>query len=437
MCTGVHVSFIATLFVEPGQAIWPIEDIPRLAAGAVYPIPEGEELEEIELIRVDTVDGRERYSALSDEDKGLIAKQCEALGLPPLLAFKTCIGIGPHLEAFNSASTRPVWLLGYLPPKDPHMGRRILNLTAEQEYAQRLKSAIQNGEIVQRLSNGAPIGPRARAQGAVLSRKDLETFCASLLIEVRDKDLRPVFDIPVRPESVPGALLALPLDTEVIVREAPRVGWLSSGVRKAGALIDSIHEVIERQQAGRFTMREAAQIVADEHGINAEWLLKRMTSAINSPFDGERLKAYGWDTRLARIPGEKGATCEDYIIATEFNAWLMTVADGLMLPWRSQGNGRQRATFDAIEPSVEKCPETWWSVASAYMVEKLRSGQFKTAKSLYHALEADAGSEASPFEKGVGANRGSLFVKEISQTLSLKTVQNKWRQLQDAARSTR
>ena len=75
-------------------------------------------------------------------------------------------------------------------------------------------------------------------------------------------------------------------------------------------------------------------------------------------------------------------------------------------------------------------PRTWWDVSSAYIVEVMQAGQYATAKELYRALEAKAGPNA-PFDKGTGANRGSLFVREIAQPLSVKTVQNNWPALRE------
>jgi hypothetical protein len=75
---------------------------------------------------------------------------------------------------------------------------------------------------------------------------------------------------------------------------------------------------------------------------------------------------------------------------------------------------------------------TWWDVASSYIAEIIRSGQYGTAKQLYRALEEKAGVD-SPFDKGTGDNRGSLFVREIAQPLALKTVQNRFKDLRALA----
>lgn len=88
---------------------------------------------------------------------------------------------------------------------------------------------------------------------------------------------------------------------------------------------------------------------------------------------------------------------------------------------------------DAPTMKPKAKPRTWWDVCSAYIVEVIQAGQYATAKELYRALEAKAG-EDGPFDKGIGANRGSLFVREIAQSLSVKTVQNNWPALQQLAR---
>lgn len=76
---------------------------------------------------------------------------------------------------------------------------------------------------------------------------------------------------------------------------------------------------------------------------------------------------------------------------------------------------------------------TWWEISSAYIVEVMQAGQYATAKELYRTLEAKAGPNA-PFDKGTGASLGSLFVREIAQPLSLKTVQNNWPALRELAK---
>jgi len=79
-------------------------------------------------------------------------------------------------------------------------------------------------------------------------------------------------------------------------------------------------------------------------------------------------------------------------------------------------------------PAQRAKRRSWLDVTGVYITEILRAGQYANGKALFNALESKAGT-GSPFDKGVGANRGSLFVRELSQTLTMKTVQNNWEKL--------
>lgn len=104
------------------------------------------------------------------------------------------------------------------------------------------------------------------------------------------------------------------------------------------------------------------------------------------------------------------------------------LADEYTAPEAKQAEPQAAPVMDARAK-----PRTWWDVSSAYIVEVMQAGQYATAKELYRALEAKAGPNA-PFDKGTGASRGSLFVREIAQPLSLKTVQNNWPALRELAK---
>ena len=78
------------------------------------------------------------------------------------------------------------------------------------------------------------------------------------------------------------------------------------------------------------------------------------------------------------------------------------------------------------EPPAKR--RTLWDVATPYLVEIIRAGQYGNAKRLFKSLEAKAGPD-SPFDKGIGDNRGSLFVREICEPMALKTLQNNWQKL--------
>lgn len=83
----------------------------------------------------------------------------------------------------------------------------------------------------------------------------------------------------------------------------------------------------------------------------------------------------------------------------------------------------------ALDGPVNMVRRTWWDVASPFMAKTLCQERCTTAKALYNALGTTAGQPNSPFDKGEGVHRGSLIVREISQPLALKTVQNHWQKL--------
>ena len=125
--------------------------------------------------------------------------------------------------------------------------------------------------------------------------------------------------------------------------------------------------------------------------------------------------------KLATMPGERMeiTQAEFQALKTEYG---MTPAT------------EPQATTPSPAPVVQTKAKrrTWMDVSSPHIVEVMQAGQYATAKELFRALEAKAGPN-SPFDKGTGDNRGSLFVREIAQSLNLKTVQNEWQTLRKLA----
>ena len=125
---------------------------------------------------------------------------------------------------------------------------------------------------------------------------------------------------------------------------------------------------------------------------------------------------------------------------------LMNILDGDGANEEHQsltGANEEHQSLTAPESAIPKslaAPEgviatrrTLWDVVTPHIVETMQGGQYATAKELFNILEKRAGPD-SPFDKGVGNNRESLFVRETSQTLSLKTLQNNWQELLTAAK---
>jgi hypothetical protein len=135
-----------------------------------------------------------------------------------------------------------------------------------------------------------------------------------------------------------------------------------------------------------------------------------------------------WPVRALLLKGGDGEAVHEYIAST--------VAQ--RVPSVAATAGGNASTTAEAGPVVKPSPvrrKTWKDVAWPYMVDKLRAGRFATAVALNHALHEEAGSPGSPFDKGEGQHRGSLWVRAISAPLAVKTIQNSWAELQRAASS--
>lgn len=85
-----------------------------------------------------------------------------------------------------------------------------------------------------------------------------------------------------------------------------------------------------------------------------------------------------------------------------------------------------------VTAATRKKRRGWRDITWPYLLEVFQSGNYSTGKDFYKALERKVGN-GSPFV----LIQGSLFIPQISQTLSLKTVQNVvWKELRES-RQTR
>jgi hypothetical protein len=152
----------------------------------------------------------------------------------------------------------------------------------------------------------------------------------------------------------------------------------------------------------------------------------------------------------------------DLVTPVDVNAWLaraskasMVWRQGVSVPPPAADTSKATAPLATkTSPAAERCEAvsgplagpaaaikpvrartTWRDVAWDYMVQRLREARFSTAVELNHALHRLAGDEGSPFDKGEGLHRGSLWVREIGKPLALKTIQNCWQELQASART--
>ena len=206
------VDYVATLFVPNQETTWRGDEVPKLTAQALCPVPASPPLhvsallrvdsdggQDSALLRVESEDGQEPLPSLSDTDRASLDSHWQQCGLPPIAGPLTAEEWEPYLVAFNEAPARPDWadwLFAVRPPKDPHRDKRMSQTLVEIEHTKLLERALRDGAIVARARGAMTKAyPLARLQNVVLTRSELAKFCDMLCIEVkttpdRDSDLR-------------------------------------------------------------------------------------------------------------------------------------------------------------------------------------------------------------------------------------------------------
>lgn len=85
-------------------------------------------------------------------------------------------------------------------------------------------------------------------------------------------------------------------------------------------------------------------------------------------------------------------------------------------------------------PRQRKKRKTWRDAAWGYVVQVQREGRYRTCNALFNALEDKGSEQGAPIIKGSGdKHRGRLFVVEIGESCELKTFQNAWPEIREAA----
>ena len=121
-----------------------------------------------------------------------------------------------------------------------------------------------------------------------------------------------------------------------------------------------------------------------------------------------------------------------HLTVAEGNAWLMR--NEYLQKWvpvQSVGSPAPALGSPSLDSlnRIQAKRKTWRDVAWGYVVKVFTTGKYTTAKDLYRALEQKIGTPESPFEMGDGLNRHSLLLRDISKTVSLKTIQNCWAEI--------
>lgn len=98
---------------------------------------------------------------------------------------------------------------------------------------------------------------------------------------------------------------------------------------------------------------------------------------------------------------------------------------------RGGQDGEATAEGAPVEKASRRKP-SWWKVAGPYVLELVRANRYATGKRLYLALRKEASNEASPFTtRSEGVNQ-VLIVRQTGREVDLKTVQNKWPEIERA-----
>jgi hypothetical protein len=216
--------------------------------------------------------------------------------------------------------------------------------------------------------------------------------------------------------------------------------------------IENHHEEMIRWPATRISERSMPISLMDRKPWVHEGISAQPNLFLYEQAAWEIAETQGWDDGVFQefLFDMAGAICANEILVYRPNTgvlvlpelldkWFVT-ADGVnsWLEKKSHANFRwsrpgtqPRLSTEAISTSMGIVKQkvrrrTWREVAMPYIIEVYKSGQFSKAKDLYRALENKIGTANCPFDKGMGPNAYKLFVREISQPLDLKTLQNAW-----------
>lgn len=221
---------------------------------------------------------------------------------------------------------------------------------------------------------------------------------------------------------IDSELSRLPRDARIALEDS--IGtFRGNAICSAGEYLEVLEAAIKRQSEDFFTVGEAAQILF-EHRPDID--IAKMVARLRDASIGGRRIVRNSDDRLPASPDATFREFMDLVCVSDLNDWLDEQRVGYRFPEPAKTT-MSVVLMQAGDGDLprRKTKKTWLDVSLDYMLSVLGSGQFSTAKLFYSELLKRAG-EGSPFDRGEGSNRGSLFVREINEPLSLKTVQNRW-----------
>lgn len=178
----------------------------------------------------------------------------------------------------------------------------------------------------------------------------------------------------------------------------------------------------------KYTVEEAASMLAKETVERESELFSRLDAAVLSGAlptypRGSQLKInYGAQSTHQRWMQPRGY--QEYVFWYDLNKWLDENFQQVSYKFPNPA-APETAPVPTPTPEKRKAKrKTIKSVAWDYLVKEFKNGQYSTAKEFYRGLERKSGKDDSPFEKGTGSHAGSLFVRDISKPMALKTLEN-------------
>lgn len=219
-----------------------------------------------------------------------------------------------------------------------------------------------------------------------------------------------------------GCRIGYDLPEDALDGLPPRLRWVRQALAEAYALAaDAQARVGEPDLAAE---KKANKLARDyEFGQGGEQVSAAQVSearAIHAAAWAKWRKAMTHELLLALIDGKEQPAQETQPTPTPIEQPLNEAPTPAPTPIEQRPNHTATRTKRL----------TWLDVAGPYTADVMRAGQYATAKHLFKALEERAGP-SSPFDKGTGDNRGSLFVRDTSKPLALKTVQNNFDKLRE------
>lgn len=218
------------------------------------------------------------------------------------------------------------------------------------------------------------------------------------------------------------------------------------------AAFDAYREAIQRVGARDDSLDEKAEVLRRKYrDIRSVALARERISEVplaHSGDNGARMKEEReeYRHRLAKALKPLNELKEEMRLAraaaiAAHQAWLKAMVSEFLKPateHRAPHTGAPVPVELSMRTSTSmprKTRKTWRDAVWPYLVRVQREGGYRSCKDLFNALEAKGVERDAPITKGFGEkHRGRLFIVEINQSIELKTFQNAWLEILEAAK---